>query len=41
MPAARPFMLRGISGVNDNAAEVLPQLVKAKKAARQQGLDED
>ena len=41
MPASRPFMLRGISGVNDNAAEVLPQLAKAKKAVRQPGLDDD
>ncbi len=33
-PAPRPILLRGISGVNDNASEFLAQAAKAKKPAR-------
>jgi hypothetical protein len=40
-PAPRPFLLRGISGVNDNADEALAQLAKAKKGVRQAPADEE
>ena len=39
-PAQRPILLRGISGVNDNASEFLAQAAKAKKPLRAADDDE-
>ena len=39
-PAPRPILLRGISGVNDNANEFLAQAAKTKKAPRPADDDE-